>query len=52
MNLSGKPAEIPVLAYEKNGVDGKRLVLQVRYVTLVSDEDLATLPFPPGFKAP
>jgi hypothetical protein len=49
---SGDPASLPVLAYEKHGKDGKRLVLQYRYVTLVTDEELAGLPFPKGHRPP
>ena len=48
----GNPKTWPVFAYEKVGQDGKRLVLQGRYVKTVTDEQLADLPFPPGFKKP
>jgi hypothetical protein len=47
-----RPATLPVLAYEKVGKDGKRQVLQFRYVSQVADEDLASLPFPKPYKAP
>jgi hypothetical protein len=52
LNMSGRPADLPVLAYEKKGEDGKRLVLQGRYVNQVTDEELAKLPFPAGYHAP
>jgi hypothetical protein len=52
-NLSGHPDNLPVLAYEKQGNDEKRLVLLGgRYVKLVADEDLAKLKFPAPYKAP
>jgi hypothetical protein len=44
--------KMPVLGYEKESKDGKRLVAQGRYVHIVTDEQLADLPFPPGFRAP
>jgi hypothetical protein len=43
---------MPVLAYEKVGKDGKRVVAQGRYVRIVTDDDFVDLPFPPGFRAP
>jgi hypothetical protein len=43
----------PVLAYEKNGVDGKRYVLTtVRSVSLMNDEDFKSSSFPPGHSPP
>jgi hypothetical protein len=51
-DLSGNQTGSPVIAYEKYGVDGMRYVLQFRKVSRVSNEELAALPFPPGFKAP
>jgi hypothetical protein len=48
----GPPRKLPVLAYEKEGKDGKRVVLQVRYAHTVTEEQLANLPFPPGFPPP
>jgi len=50
--ISAPPKKMPVIAYEKKGVDGKRYILQVRYVSHVTDEELADLPFPKGFKGP
>src|SRR5208282_1970417 len=39
----------PVLAYEKQGVDGSRYVLTVvRSVALISDKDFREASFPPG----
>jgi hypothetical protein len=53
VNPAGHPSKVPVLAYEKRGKDGKRFILQhVRIVRKVTDEELAKLPFPPGFKNP
>jgi hypothetical protein len=52
VRISDHPKTMPVIAYEKKGVDGKRFALQVRYVVHVTDEDLAELPFPRGFKGP
>jgi hypothetical protein len=51
-DLSGRPSALPVLAYEKNGKDGKRYVLQIRHPSHVTDEKLESLPFPPGHKFP
>jgi hypothetical protein len=53
-NTRGKSSKtMPVLAYEKNGKNGKRLVVQLRqYVHEVNDEEFASLPFPKGQKAP
>ena len=50
--LDRNPKYWPVIAYEKSGQNGKRYVIQGRYVRLVTDEDLADLPFPEGFKRP
>lgn len=44
--------QAPVIAYEKQGKDGKRVVLQGRWAHTVSDDRLADLPFPMGFRAP
>jgi len=52
VNLSGHPKFLPIIAYEKNGADGKRYALQVRFPVHVTDEELAELPFPRGFKRP
>jgi len=52
MDLQGNFRKQPVFAYEKTGKDGKRLVLQGRYVFQVEDEDLTKLPFPPPYQAP
>jgi hypothetical protein len=51
-DLSGNQTGSPVIAYEKYGVDGTRYVLQFRKVSKATNEELANLPFPPGFKAP
>jgi hypothetical protein len=51
-NMGGDPAKLPVLAYEKHSHDGKRLVLQGRTVTEVTDDQLSELPFPKGFNPP
>ena len=51
-DFEGAPSTWPVLAYEREGKDGKRFILQGRYVKAVTDEQLAELPFPPGFKSP
>jgi hypothetical protein len=51
-NTSGNPSRLPVLAYEKHGQDGKRLVLRYRDVMLVTDEELESLTFPRGHRAP
>jgi hypothetical protein len=52
INPAGPRSELPVLAYEKRGKDGKRLVLQLRFVREVTDEQFAGLPFPRGVKRP
>jgi len=52
MNLGGDPAKLPVLAYEKHSHGGKRLVLQGRSVSEVTDEEFADLPFPKGYSHP
>ncbi|MSU80564.1 MAG: hypothetical protein EXS16_21055 [Gemmataceae bacterium] len=41
-----------VLAYEKVGKDGKRYVLWGHIVWFLTDEELKTKPFPPGYRAP
>jgi hypothetical protein len=52
-SIGGTPVKMPVLAYEKAGKDGKRLVLQsYRYASQVTEEQFAELPFPPGFARP
>jgi hypothetical protein len=51
-NDSRTPANIPVLAYEKHGRDGKRQVLRLRWVTVMTDDELANLKFPTGYHAP
>ena len=50
--FSGFPRTQPVLAYEKEGKDGKRVVAQGRYVRTVTDDEFAELPFPKGRRAP
>jgi len=52
LNMGGDPAKLPVLAYEKNSHNGKRLVLQGRTVTEVTDEQFSELPFPRGHNPP
>jgi hypothetical protein len=48
---SRKQSTWPVLAYERQGKDGKRYVLQFRdLVRELPDDDIANLPFPPGHK--
>jgi len=51
-DATGKDVDLPVLAYEKIGKDGKRAVLLHRFTYLKTDEDFAKLVFPPGYKAP
>jgi hypothetical protein len=46
------PAHVPVLAYEKNGKDGKRQVLRYRWPREATDEELANMKFPKGYQAP
>jgi hypothetical protein len=41
-----------VLAYEKQGMDGKRWVAGFRRVRQMTDEEFKEMPFPPGYKAP
>jgi hypothetical protein len=47
---TSKQNMLPVIAYEKNGKDGKRWVLQLRFARQATDEEMETLPFPPGHK--
>ncbi len=49
-NADANPAQ--VVAYEKNGKDGKRFVLFGHIVWYLTDEELRSKPFPPGKKAP
>jgi hypothetical protein len=49
-NVSRTPRDLPVIAHEKTGKEGKRYVLQIRYVRLVPDEDFPNLKFPPGYR--
>ena len=51
-DLDHNPKTWPVWAYEKTGQDGKRYVAQGRFVKLVSNEELADLPFVDGFAKP
>jgi hypothetical protein len=51
-NLSDSQNNSPVIAYEKYGENGKRWVMRFRKVGIMTNEDLAMLPFPPGQKAP
>jgi hypothetical protein len=50
--VTGKDTDMPVLAYEKHGKDGKRAVLLYRFPYLKTDEDFANCKFPPGYKSP
>jgi hypothetical protein len=50
--LSARAARSTVLAYEKQGKNGKRYVLLVREVEQMTDEQLQNASFPPGHKAP
>jgi hypothetical protein len=50
--VTGKDTEMPVLAYEKQGKDGKRGVLLYRFPYLKTDEEFANCKFPPGYKSP
>jgi hypothetical protein len=43
---------MPVLGYEKEGKDGKRVVAQGRYIRVVTNDEFVDLPFPPGYRAP
>jgi hypothetical protein len=48
---SRKQRTWPVLAYERQGKDGKRFVLQGKdYVRELPDDEIESLPFPPGHK--
>jgi len=51
-DVAGKDADMPVLAYEKYGKDGKRAVLLFRFPFVKTDEDFANCKFPPGYKSP
>jgi hypothetical protein len=46
------PKAFMVLAYEKQGTDGKRWVAGFRKVRQLTDEEFKEMPFPPGHKAP
>jgi hypothetical protein len=48
MNAEPINGQLPVVAYEQRGKDGKRYVLQVRDIRQVTNEDFKKLPFPPG----
>lgn len=50
--LTAKDMTTKVLAYEKQGTDGKRWVLLTRDVRQLTDDELRQAPFPPGHKAP
>jgi hypothetical protein len=43
---------LPVTAYEKTGVNGRRRVLRVRVVLDLTDDEFRKSPFPPGYKCP
>ena len=50
LNLESLPADT-VLAYERKGVDGKRMVVTLNgEVREVSEDEIATLKFPKGHK--
>jgi hypothetical protein len=42
----------PVLAYEQQGKDGIRLVLESKTITQMTEEQLKNAPFPPGHQPP
>jgi hypothetical protein len=44
--------QFPVLAYEQQGKDGRRYVLQVKNIVQMTDEEFKNAWFPAGFKAP
>jgi len=53
--LNAVPREdgsFPVLAYEQGGKDGKRYVLETRYIVQMTDEEFKNAPFPAGYRAP
>ncbi len=52
LNVRPRGSTWPVLAYEKHGKGGKRRVLQVRFPTVMTDEELRNAYFPPGHKPP
>jgi hypothetical protein len=52
LNLQTEGGRYPVLAYEQQGKDGKRYVLEVRFIHQMSDEQFQKAVFPPGYKAP
>jgi hypothetical protein len=52
-NAQGRDdGKYPVVAYEQRGKDGKRLVLEVRHIRNLTDEEFKDEVFPPGHKAP
>ncbi|MBI1832587.1 MAG: hypothetical protein HYR84_14190 [Planctomycetes bacterium] len=52
VNISATGKEVPVIAHEKSGRGGKRLVLQGSTVRHMTEEEFQAAPFPPGKKAP
>ncbi len=50
--VEGPPNNFIVLAYEKQGRDGKRWVAGFRRARQMTDEEFKDAPFPPGHKAP
>jgi len=52
-DLKATGKDVPILAYEKRGTDGKRHVLRGRSeVLLMSEDELKAATFPPGFTPP
>ncbi len=51
--LKARGAEVPVVAFEKHGKNGKRAVLRGRNdVVLMTDSELKAAVFPPGYTPP
>ncbi len=50
--IRGPASDYPVIAYEQQGKDGKRYVLQFRQVAHLTDEEFKKAPFPPGHRPP
>jgi hypothetical protein len=52
LNQHPEDGKLPIIAYEQQGKDGSRYVLQVRYVRRMTDEEFKQARFPPGYTAP
>jgi hypothetical protein len=52
LNQHPEDGKLPIIAYEQQGKDGGRYVLQVRYVRRMTDEEFKQARFPPGHTAP